>query len=231
MMCPRWIAASAGVLAVLATLVVGLMIPLDIRHSAPYGFSQTVDLDRQIAVNGGYVTVNYPNFNRVDLDLRAYSPGAVYDLTVHIRPAVSGAEDVRTIRLNKMADEIFHQKQTFDNPFTTLRFPPILDSVGQTYYVWVERGPRNRDDVIAVWSIKSYSHVPGRAVLSAFMREPPGGNAAWIVQGAIGLALLVFIAGVGVIVSVLTRLVYRPEGSAREPHLRRWQDEHGGGIH
>jgi hypothetical protein len=202
---PSWLPRAAGAFAVLLIVVVGLVVPLEIRHSARFGFSQTVDFDRSIAVTGGYVTANYDNFNRVDLDLRAYTPDATYDLTVHIRPALARAQDVRTIHVQYPADVIFHRKTSFGDPFVQLDFDPIANSEGQTYYVWVERGPRNVDDVVNLWSVKSYSSERGAAVLAAFLRNPPGESAAWFMRLLLSIALLGFLFTVGWLVSTLTR--------------------------
>ena len=143
----------------------GLNRPVEVRHSAPYGFSQTLDPERLIAVRGGYVVPNYDDFNRLDLDLRAYSGQERYDLTVHVRPAEPGAADVRSIPLSATTQKIWYQKEAFANPFLTIRFPPIADSAGRRFYVWVEAGPRNRDAIWTLWSIKSYSKTSGYTVL------------------------------------------------------------------
>ncbi len=200
-----WLPRVLGLVAVLLVIGVGLLVPLEIRHSARFGFSQTVDFDRDIAVTGGYVTANYADFNRVDLDLRAYTPGVDYDLTIHIHPAVAGAQDVRVLHVQFPAEKIFHQKGAFSDPFVQLDFDPIGDSEGQTYYVWVERGPRNLDDVINVWSIKSYSRERGAAVIAAFLRNPPGQGAAWFMRFLLGIALVGFLFTVGWLVSAMTK--------------------------
>ncbi|MFL5760807.1 MAG: hypothetical protein ACJ789_13865 [Thermomicrobiales bacterium] len=191
----------------LIVVVVGLAIPLEIRHSARFGFSKTVDFDRSIAVTGGYVSANYPDFNRVDLDLRAYTPGVDFDLTVHVRPASAGAQDIRVLHVQLPAEKIFHRKSSFGDPFIRLEFNPIRDSEGQTYYVWVERGPRNLDDIINVWSIKSYSRQPGATVVAAFLRHPPGGSAAWFMRILLAVSSLGILATVGWLVSALTKAV------------------------
>lgn len=160
-------------LAVIGTLFAVLVTAqwhhIEVRHSAPYGFSKTIDFSRLIAVPGGYVTANYSGFNRVEIDLRAYSDEATYDLTLHIRPALPGAGDVRTIHMDVRGAEVFNTKAALEDPFMTINFEPIANSAGQTYYVWVERGPRNQDQVITVWSIKSYSSVPFRTVVSSMV--------------------------------------------------------------
>lgn len=163
--------AAVAIGTFFALLLAASVWRVEVRHSAPYGFSKTIDFERLIAVPGGYVTANYPNFDRIDLDLRAYDVAATYDLTIHIRPAIAGAADVRTIGLDLSGSKIPYAKGAFFDPFVTVRFPPIVDSRNQTYYVWVERGPRNRNDVVTVWSIKSYSSVPARAVLDASLRR------------------------------------------------------------
>lgn len=170
-----------------ALLGAALFWRVEVRHSSPYGFSKTIDFDRGIAVPGGYVTANYPNFDRVDLDLRAYDDAATYDLTVHIRPAKAGATDVRVIDLDLPGSKIFHRKPAFGNPFLTVRFPAIANSQGQTYYVWLERGARNRENVVTVWSIKSYSTVPARTVARATLDRL--GN-AWGIGGLRTVAVL-----------------------------------------
>ncbi len=163
----------AGVVATLLLIVGALFVPLEVRHSAPFGFSLTLDSARRIAVRGGVVTANYPNFNRVDLDLRAYDVNADYDLTVHIRPVQSGAPDVRTVMLPVPGQQIRHDKPPFANPYLSISFPPIADSAGRQYYVWIDAGPRNWDDVVTLWSVKSYSRVTGRDVIAAALAVHP----------------------------------------------------------
>jgi hypothetical protein len=171
-----------------AVAVIGSFWPVEVRHSAPFGFSLTYDARRAIAVHGGYVTANYDDFNRVDLDLRAYTAGERYDLTVHVQPAGRDAPDVRTIPLGVDAAEIWHQKSVFGNPFVTLHFDPIPDSAGKRYFVWVEAGPSNRDAVWTLWSIKSYSRVPASEVLAALVKAPP--EPLGRVPGRVALILL-----------------------------------------
>jgi hypothetical protein len=72
-------------------LAVALLIPIEIRHTAPFGFRQTLDRSRGLAVNGVTVTSNYANFNRIDLDLRAYTEQERYDFIVRIRPLTEDA--------------------------------------------------------------------------------------------------------------------------------------------
>lgn len=214
---PGVVPLMVGVLAALVLLGASVLIPTEVRHSAPFGFRLTFDADRGIAVSGGLVASNYPNFNRIDLDLRAYEVEADYDLTVHVRPDAAGAADVRTISLSIPGSRTRHDKPTFADPFTTLRFSPIADSVGQRYYVWIERGPRNRDDVVALWSIKSYSRVTGRDVLAAFLR--PSGGELW---GPATRALLAALL-VGTVVLfgwLMTTLTARSLGDRRPPHDR-----------
>lgn len=172
----RWgvVPLAIGTVAALVLAGAALLAPLDLRHSAPFGFRLAFDARRGIAVSGAFVEPNYPNFDRVDLDLRAYAVEEAYDLTVHVRPDRPGAVDARTIPLPIDGATIRHDKPTFSDPFVTVRFPPIADSAGKRYYVWVERGPRNRDQVLALWSVKSYSRGTGGDVLAAFLR-PPGG--------------------------------------------------------
>jgi hypothetical protein len=198
--------AVAAIGTICALLVAAFIWRVEVRHSATYGFSLTKDPTRGIAVPGGYVTANYPDFNRLDIDFRAYSDSPRYDLIVHVRPAHPDAQDVRTIRLGIDGKQVFNAKDAFANPFVTVRFDPIADSADQTYYIWVERGPRNQDDVITVWSIKSYSRVSSRTVMSAiFRRVGPSWRLNWMstllaaasvaiaVGFALGMAALVFV--------------------------------------
>lgn len=212
----------------MAVAGIATVMPIDVRHSAPYGFSLTADFRRSIAVSGGYIRPNYDHFNRIDLDLRAYTPGQTYDLTIHIRPAEPGAPDVRQIPLNLPAERIFHAKKPFANPFITARFPEIRDSAGKTYYVWVETGPRNRDAVIALWSIKSYSRLNGWTVLKTFIqRRTEDAVAAKVALIVLGVACVTLM---GVIVAVLTE-----RGIAERDHRlgtrgRGWHRHESGGI-
>ncbi|HEY8448586.1 MAG TPA: hypothetical protein VIL01_15900 [Thermomicrobiales bacterium] len=222
-------AVIAGIIFIIVAGLVATVVPIDVRHSAPYGFSLTADFDRGIAVTGGYVRPNYDGFNRLDLDLRAYTPETVYDLVIHIRPADPGAEDLRVIPLRVASERVFHRKAAFENPFITVRFPAIEDSAGKSFYVWVERGPRNRDAVIALWSIKSYSRLDGLTALRAFVRGEVKDS------GVPGLALILLLVAIvlvagwttGALLGVGTRWQ-----SGQRPTWRhnRWQGQESDGI-
>lgn len=200
-------ALAIDAVATLVLLGVVLLMPLDIRHSAPFGFNQTLDRERGIAVRGGMVTPNYDNFNRVDLDLRAYTAGVRYDLTVHIRPDEPGAADLRRIHLGLDADDIWHVKPAFDDPFTTVRFAPIADSAGRHYYVWVEPGVRNRDHVLNLWSIKSYSRATGRDVIAAVLDDPPGNRDPDLTRLALVVLFVGTVAAFGALAAALVAAV------------------------
>jgi hypothetical protein len=215
----RRLAFIVGLLTALVLTAASLFIPVEVRHSAPFGFSQTLDARRGIAVNGGRITANYPNFNRIDLDLRAYTWPDAFDLTVHVRPDVAGAADVRTIPLGISPSRIPDQKATFDDPFVTIRFDPIADSAGKRYYVWIETGPRNREDILALWSIKSYSRVEGRDVIEAMLAEAPGQAAPALTRVALIVLMLLLVGTVGWLVAVLalpSARSIRRNGSNRE---------------
>jgi hypothetical protein len=225
------LAASVGAAAALILAAMALLAPIEVRHSAPFGFSLTLDSRRGIAVRGGFVTPNYPDFNRVDLDLRAYNVAADYDLTVHIRPDQPGAADVRTIALSVPGERIRHDKATFVDPFLTLRFPPIADSVGHRYYVWVEPGPRNGDDVVTLWSVKSYSRARGSTVLAAFLRFGWGTSTPVAIRAALLGLLMALLAGFGWLMAAVTTVALEASQQARSPGRRPWPTRKTGGIH
>lgn len=203
------IATLVGLVAA-AVLVLGtICVPIEVRHSAPFGFKVTFDRERGIAVRGGTVSPNFDSFNRVDLDLRAYQADTIYDLTLHIRRSHARGADLRTVPLRLLSSEIWHNKAAFDNPFLTVRFPPIAHSAGHDYYVWVELGPGNRDDVLAVWSIKSYSTVTGRDAVMAFLNNPPGDRAERVVQVAIWLAISTLVVTFAMLVASLVEMAHR----------------------
>ncbi|HEV2108306.1 MAG TPA: hypothetical protein VGR16_08595 [Thermomicrobiales bacterium] len=213
----RWI---IGLIAVVgALLALALAMPVEVRHSAPFGFRQTLDRTRGIAVDGIAIESNYPNFNRVDLDLRAYTEEEQYDLTVTIRPVQEGAEPIRTVHINRPFDAIRVEKGALANPFTTVRFEPIADSEGKAYYVWVELGPRNDDAVVALWSVKSYSRVRGAEVLAALAEGLPGG-ANLPARLALGGAMLVFVVAAGVLIVILGREAWINGWSSRRAAAR-----------
>jgi hypothetical protein len=226
-----WRLASliAGVLGAALLVVAGTIWRVEVRHSAPYGFSKTIDFSRLLAVRGGYVSPNYDDFDRLDLDLRAYWSGPIYDLTVHVRPAVPGAADVRVLHLDLPAAKINNVKGSFAEPFVTIRFAPITDSAGKSYYVWVEPGIRNRDDVVALWSIKSYSRVRAWRVVSAFVSGAPGGAHREFVRLALILLLggLVFFSG-----WFLSEMVAAAAPAAGGPNewVKRWHRQETDGI-
>jgi len=200
------IAALIGLVAATVLVLGAMFVPIELRHSAPFGFNVTFDRERGIAVRGGVVSPNYDSFNRVDLDLRAYQPNTTYDLTLHVRRSHARGADLRTIPFRLSSSEIWHNKAAFDNPFHTVRFPPIVNSAGRDYYVWVERGPGNRDDVLAVWSIKSYSSGTGRDALMAFLNNPPGDRAERVAQLAIWLAISAFVVTFAMLMASLVAL-------------------------
>ena len=183
----------AAAVVVLGCIVL-LFVPFAVRHNAPLGVSRTIDSGRGIAVRGGYVDPNYDEFDRLDLDIRVYGLEASYDFVVHIRPAGPDVPDIRTLALSLDRDEVWHEKGAFANPYVTVRFPAISDSAGQRYYVRVEAGPRNRDDVWTLWRIKSYSTVPAWEVVKAWIESAPPPLGKW--PGGVTIVLLL-IAGTG----------------------------------
>lgn len=181
-----WIGAAILVAAVAVTLV-----PISVRHAAPLGVSRTIDSGRGIAVRGGYVAPNYDGFDRVALDIRVYGDEPFYDFTVHVRPSGPDQPDIRTIALRLPRAEVWHAKGAFANPYVTVDFPEIPDSAGSRFYVWVESGPRNRDDIWTLWRIKSYSSVPAWDVAKAWIASPPEPLGHW--PG--GVVLIALMAG------------------------------------
>lgn len=175
LLCGLFLTAIAGM----------LLLPIHVRHSAKYGFTKTVDFDRGIGVNGGYVSPNYDNFDRLDLDFRSYTPGQVYDVRLHVRETGTVGEPIRTVSLSLPSDTVEHRKAPLANPFTTVSFDPIPDSAGRIYYVWIERGPRNRDANIALWSIKSYSRMHGYQLAKPAVNLVREQHSAWFVQGLV----------------------------------------------
>lgn len=215
------VAALVGVVAATVLLIGALAVPFEARNSAPFGFNLTLDAERGIAVPGRRVVPNYPNFNRVDLDLRSYTVGDSYDLTLYIRPDKPDATPIRTIPLTVPVSQIYHRKAPFGIPFTTVRFPPIVDSAGQPYYLWVERGVRNRDDVVTVWSFKTYSRVTGRVVLGALLDHPVGTAAPTAVRAALAILLLGFVAAFGWLMAGLTAYALQWNRGSHESHTFR----------
>lgn len=214
-------AAVAGCLLAAALAAATLLWPWQVRHSAPFGFNLSLDAERGLAVRGASILPNYPNFDRLDLDLRAYTPGADYDLTVQIRPAEPGAGPIRSIPLPLPAERIWHDKGPFADPFVTLRFPPISDAASQSYYVWVDSGPRNRDDVVALWSVKSYSRVTGYQILRAALDRAPGPPAPAWRQAAVGITLLGLIAAFGWLLAALLDVATSAAAGSRSHSPRR----------
>lgn len=192
---PRLI--GLALLGILAVVIAVQYVPVPVRHNAPLGVSRTIDSGRGIAVRGGYVTPNYDGFDRIDLDLRAYSSDPFYDFTVHIRPEGPDQADVRTVALRLAQAEVWHAKGAFENSYVTVRFPEIADTAGQRYYVWVEGGPRQRDDIWTLWRIKSYSTVSTWDVAKAWVDAPPEPLGRWV-----GGIALVAVMG-GTVVSLL----------------------------
>lgn len=211
----RNVPIAVAITAVAVLIVGSLVVPLEVRNSAPFGFNLTLDAERAIAVTGRRITPNYPNFNRVDLDLRSYTVSDSYDITVYVRPDRRDAAPIRTVALTIPASEIQHRKAPFASPFTTVRFPPIANSAGRPYEVWIERGTRNRDDVLALWSIKAYSRVTGSSVLAALLSNPAGDGVPSLTRVALALLLIAFVATFGWLMASLTAHALR--GHNRSP--------------
>lgn len=225
----RALPAFISIGTICAFVVAVLYFRVEVRHGAVYGFSKTIDQDRAIAVPGGYVTANYPNFNRLDLDLRAYDADATYDLTLHVR-ATNAEHDIRTIRFSVRGRDVFHRKGAFANPFYSVHFDPIAKSTGATYYVWLERGPRNQDDVITVWSIKSYSRVNTWDVVSAMLHRA---NAAWdlgALKATMAVVACLLFAGAAVTLAALISGGTAEQRRADGGQGLRWREHSPDGI-
>ncbi len=215
-------AIPLGIGLTMLVSLAGLFVPCEVRHSAPFGFRPTFDRQRGIAVSGGFISPNYPNLDRLDLDLRAYTREVRYDLTIHLRPDAPGAQDIRTVVLSVPGSRIWHIKTPMANPFLSVGFPPVTESSGRRYYVWIEPGPKHQDDVVTMWSIKSYSHVPAGDVLAAFLREAPGGRFAPIIRTALATLLICVVIGVGWLVGALAAAVRSLSRSAAGDAASRW---------
>lgn len=163
------VALTVGALVGLVTVLAVLYLPVSVRHAEPFGNVQTVDFDRGIAVLGGEVRPNYPDFDRVGLDLRAYTspvPDDQYDFVLTVMATDDGGE-VRRVAFSVPAARIPATKSAFSPTGTSVSFEPIPDSAGRTFTVSLERGPRNADDVVTLWAIASYSSLHPIDVLQA----------------------------------------------------------------
>ncbi len=156
---------AVSVLAALAlvavTIVVVLVVPVSVRHAAPFGSVQTVDFDRSIAILGGEIQPNYGNFDRVDLDLRAYGddvPDGSYEFVLTIQ-SLDRPEIVRRVAFSAPQERIAASRSAFADNYTSVSFSKIADSAGERYYLSLERGPRNADDIVTIWGIQSFSSV------------------------------------------------------------------------
>ena len=90
-----------------------------------------------------------------------------------------------------------------------------MDSAGKRYEVWVERGPRNRDDIVTIWSIKTYSRVTGRDVLGALLDDPPGTAAAGLVRVVLIVLLVGLVGAFGWLLAGVVALVISAGGALR----------------
>jgi hypothetical protein len=199
---------------ILAVMVIAgiavLLFPASVRHNAPLGVSRTIDSGRGIAVRGGYVMPNYDGFDRLYLDLRVYSDEPFYDFTVHVRPAGPDQPDLKTIALRVPRADVWHAKGAFANPYLAVGFPEIADSAGSRYYVWVESGPRNRDDIWTLWRIKSYSTVPVWEVARAWITTPPEPLGRWPGGLMLVVVMAAMVASLGWLALALTRMPAGP---------------------
>ena len=203
----RTAAAIAIGLVFGVVVVVGVLaVPVSVRHAAPFSSVQTVDFDRGIATLGGEVHPNYDDFDRVELDLRAYTslvPDDRYDFVLTLQ-TLDDHETVRRVAFSVPADRIPATKSAFTGIGTSVGFDAIPDSAGQTYYLSLERGPRNVDDVVTLWGIRSYSNLRAVDVLVAATEDYDLGLPADVSRAVILALLWLVLVGASVLVATVT---------------------------
>lgn len=207
-----------GLAIAAVTIIVVLVIPVSVRHAAPFGSVQTVDFNRSIAILGGEVRPNYGNFDRVKLDLRAYGSGVSdreYDFVLTIQ-SLDRPEIVRRVDFTISGNRIAASRSAFANDFTSVTFEQIADSAGETFYLSLERGPRNLDDIVTLWSIQSFSTVRAVDVLRAAANGYPIGldprqdrNALLLLMG------LTLFGGAALVASVASSTVQASDACTR----------------
>ena len=206
-----------GLTLAAVTFVAVLVVPISIRHAAPFGSVQTVDFNRSIAILGGDVTANYPDFDRVDLDLRGYGdrvPDDQYDFVLTLQ-SLDRPEIVRSVSFSVPRDRIAASRSAFAANYTSVSFDRIADSAGETYYLSLERGPRNADDVVTLWGIQSFSTVTAIDVLRAAadgypIGLDPGANRAILVL----LMALTLVGGTALVGTIVAASLREANGQA-----------------
>lgn len=167
------LAILAGSATIAVLIILTLNTTISVRNSAPFGAVKTIDPSRGIAVLSGTVTPNYDNFDAVGLDLRAYGHldqiGRI-DLILSIQDASDGS-NVRRVAFSVPADQIPATRSAFSSIQTVVHFGAINASAGHAYAVWLERGPRNEDDIVTLWGIQSFSEVSPADVLDAAIND------------------------------------------------------------
>ncbi|HEV2527767.1 MAG TPA: hypothetical protein VGT61_04850 [Thermomicrobiales bacterium] len=204
---------SAGTIGLVVTLAVSLLliagallVPLSVRNGAPFGNQQTVDFERGIAVLGAEITPNYDGMDRLGLDLRAYSdavPGDQYDFIVSIRD-IDADRIVRSVAISVDVAQIPASKPPFHDVLTDVRFDPIPDSAGVAYYVDVERGPRNADDVVALWGVQAYSSLTAADVMEDAIASYDLGYPSRTTALLLVVLTLLSITGAGAVIGTTT---------------------------
>ena len=203
------LAILAGSAAIVVLIVLLLNTTITVRNSAPFGAVKTIDPSRGIAVLSGTVTPNYDNFDAVGLDLRAYGHldqiGQI-DFILSVQDARDGS-NVRRVAFSVPADHIPATKSAFSSIQTTVHFGAINASAGHAYSVWLERGPRNEDDIVTLWGIQSFSEVSPIDVLDAAINDygisDDPARTAFLMRTLI-VAVIVLI---GVVVAGMTYLI------------------------
>lgn len=201
---------TAGV--VLGCLVVVLLVigmrnwSIDVRNSAPFGSVQTIDTDRGIAVVGGTVTPTYGSFDGVGLDLRAYgadAPDTTYDFILTVRD-LQANKDIRRVAFTVDGRDITASKSAFSDIITRVSFDPVADSAGKSYYVLVEKGPRNVEDIVTLWGIQTFSSVLPLDVVDAAMHDYPIALDPETTRNLIHTVIVVVIVMMGVVAGAVT---------------------------
>ncbi len=204
-----------GLTIAAVTIMVVLVLPVSVRHAAPFGSVQTVDFARGIAVMGGEIRPNYGDFDRVELDLRAYGdhvPDDRYDFVLTLQ-SIDRPDVVRRVDFSVPRDRITASRSAFADTYTSVSFDRIADSAGETYYLSIERGPRNADDVVTLWGIQSFSTVQAIDVL----RAADDGYPIGLGLGADRLVLVLLMAStlVGGVALVATIMAASLRGNGR----------------
>jgi uncharacterized membrane protein len=100
-----------------------------------------------------------PDMNSINVLLATYHRNNTRNITFHLRDSPDSKKDIESFTVNA--------RQIRDNSYYKFEFPPIKNSVNQSYYFFIESPDSSPGDAITIWSSKEDTYPDGTAYLNS----------------------------------------------------------------